>query len=71
MNYVDFLHLLLAALIAIVLITIPHIVSTKKKKFCKNCANKTPNGCRIITWTREFNVNNNCGFYSKEGGEKN
>ncbi|MBQ5901118.1 MAG: hypothetical protein IIW86_04570, partial [Clostridia bacterium] len=70
MRYVDFLHFLLASVIAILLITIPHIFSIHRKKFCKNCANKTPNGCRIITWTKEFNVNNNCGFYREEGGKK-
>lgn len=70
MRYVDFLHFLLAALIAISLITIPHIVSVKRNKYCKNCTNRTPDGCRIITWKKELNINNNCGFYREEGGEK-
>ena len=67
MRYVDFLHFLFACVLSMLILTIPFIFNISKKKKCKNCANNTEKGCRIITWTDNRNINGNCGFYREKG----
>ena len=71
MKYVDFLHILSAALVALVLLVIPLVISDKPKKTnCRKCIYRTDSGCSILTWKDKKLVDGNCNFYWEEGGRR-
>lgn len=71
MKYVDFMHILFASIAAVILLSIPFIVSSKPKKAnCRKCVYSTDTGCSILTWEEKVITDGYCGFYREKVGEK-